>query len=145
MNTFQDVKDFLLSKEQGIFEPDDYIGAWFKPAVSTYFIGHAVEVISKTIRWGEGLVFQCHRNALTYASEHPGSTPWFGFQYLQWASVTGEASAASWEVHSWVVEANGAIVDSGEYVPEATRYFGVPWSWELYDLIAKKEIIDKVA
>ena len=139
LKNLQDVKDFLLRIQHGVFEPDDYLEAWMPPSLSTYFIERATEVFPTSIQWGIGLPFQCHLNSLNYAAEHPGTTPYFGYQYLQWASVCGEESAASWELHSWVVEADCSIVDSGQYVPEATRYVGVPWSWELYGAIAKKD------
>lgn len=135
--TLQDVKDYLLSIQDGVFEPEDYLEAWLTPSVCTYFIEHAVEVVPKRIQWGIGKPFQCHMNTLTYAAAHDGATPWFGMQYLQWADAMGGESAASWELHSWVVEADGSIVDSGEYVPEVTRYIGVKWSWELFDLMKR--------
>lgn len=132
----EDVKEKLLSIHSAGFEPDWYLLPWFNPAVCKFYLEHAVEVIPTSIRWGNGKPFQCHWNSLEYATEHPGATPWFGFQYLQWASLNGEPIEASWELHSWVVEVDGSIIDSGQYEPAATRYVGVPWSWALHDLIA---------
>lgn len=136
MATLQDVKQKLCSIHPGIFEPDDYLAAWFNPAVAQYYVEHAVEIVPTSIRWGQGKPFQCHLNSLTYACEHPGAIPYFGFQYLEWASVGGEEAAASWEVHSIAVEQDGTVIDSGEYVPAATRYVMIPWDWKLHNLIA---------
>jgi hypothetical protein len=129
--TLQSVKDYLLSIQHGVFEPDDYLKAWLPPAVCTYFLEHAVEIIPKAIRWGIGRPFECHRNALEYAAEHPGTTPYFGFQYA--LRLDGE----SWELHSFAMEPDETVIDSGTEAPQCVRYFAVEWSWELYDLIAK--------
>ena len=131
--TLRDVKEFLLRKEQGTFEPDSYLEAWMSTAVSTYFLERAVEVIPTAIRFGIGRPFECHRNSLEYASGHPGATAWFGFQNLH---LEGEEEA--WYLHSFATEPHGTLIDSGEYVPQAVRYFAVEWSWQLFNLMRKR-------
>lgn len=133
-NNLQDVKEYLLLKQQGAFEPDDYLGAWYEPTLCAYFLERAVEIVPKTIRFGIGLPYQCHMNSLTYAGEHPGSVAFFGFQ---WRRHLGEDC---WDLHSFVVDQDGTLIDSGEHVLDEVRYFGVPWSVELHDVITKKEI-----
>jgi hypothetical protein len=93
-----------------------------------YFLEHAVEVIPATIRFGIGIPFQCHMNALTYAGDNPGTTPYFGFQLLHMLD------GWHWFLHSFVVDVDGSILDSGLEASTdtddgsmAVRYFAVEW------------------
>lgn len=135
--TLQEVKQKLLDIKPAAFEPDWYLLPWFNPAVCEYYVANAVEIVPTAIRWGQGKPFCCHLNSLEHASTHPGSVPYWGMQYLEWAPVYGQEVAASWEVHSIAVEPDGTVIDSGEYVPAKTRYVMVPWSWQLHDLLTK--------
>lgn len=133
-NCLQQVKERLLSIETGDFEPDWYLSKWLPPAVCEYFLNNVIEVFPSSVQWGVGKPGRCHLNAMEYAMENLGATPFFGLQYC----AMWEGEAPTWEVHSWVVLPDGSIIDSGRYVPEVVRYVGIKWSAKLMEMLANQ-------
>ena len=108
---------------------------WMVEGVATYFREHAIEVKPKTIQFGIGRPLDCHLNALEYATEHPGATPWFDFQLFD---LYGESW---WYLHSFGIDADSTLSDSGMESKTTPRYVAVRWGWELHDLIIGKETL----
>lgn len=133
--TLEHVKAKLLSIHPGAFEEEDYLAAWINPGVAQYFLANYVEVVPKAIRFRAGRPYQCHRNSLEFAAGHPGAVPYLGFQLFD---LYGEWW---WYLHSFVIDADGTLMDSGMET-ETARYFGVPWSWELHDLLTAPRDVD---
>lgn len=121
------------------FQNDPNLLVWLSPEVLGLLLKFGTEVVPREIQYGVGRPLDCHRNALEYASSNeyaslhagctanPVSVAYFGLSVFQ----------GVWWVHSWVVCADGLLIDS-EPPTTPAHYFGIPWGLELYQAIRKK-------
>ena len=117
----------LLEIHYGSFQDDAYLLPWITPAIAGLLLTHGEEMRAAQVVYGVGRPLDCHRNALELATSHPRVLPWFGFSLCR----------GVWWIHSWVVDGDGVVIDSGPPTDPAL-YFGIKWGWELYRLIPKR-------
>lgn len=119
----------LLRIHHGVFQDDANVLPWITPVVASLLLEHAVEMRPQSIRYKEGRPLDRHRNALEYATLNPRATAWFGFSL----------SLGCWWLHSWVLEEDGTVIDSGPPTAPAI-YAGLLWGLELYTAISKRPV-----
>lgn len=88
-----------------------------------YFFDNAVVLRPRKVVYNVGRPLDCHRNALEYASSHPGATPYFGWRLLS------DEEGYLWWLHSIVVDQDGTVLDSGDAATDPI-YVVIPWGVE---------------
>jgi hypothetical protein len=85
---------------------------------------------------------QCIKNALTFAVENPGTSPWWAFS-LYWDDTV---SGWTYWLHSFCLSADGKVLYDPTVPPRsepagAPRIFvGVPWCWEVFSFLATSPV-----
>ena len=117
-----------------IFEPNRYVKAWFKPEVCSTFLQHATVIRPHRIKYHIGLAFMCHENSFRYAFENQSGHPYLGFRLFD----DGD-DVLRWCVHSFVLEHDGTVVDSGGLIPPGAPavFYGMPWTVRLVEVCPK--------
>ena len=96
---------------------------WLTPHVTAHLLSHGRFLpVSTPVREELGVPLRCHFTVLDRWRERIGSQAYFGFGLYPYKG------RSYWWLHSWLIDAEGVLIDSAHGQDKDTRYYGAPWS-----------------
>ncbi len=136
------IKDRLLALHDGLFQDDTYLSTWCSPPIAELFVKHGVlfrpreeERVYIDHPFGP---YECIRNAIAYATEHPGLLAYWSFSLY----FDDRVNRPVWWMHAFCLSPDGTTYDPaapsrlGSCPP---IFFGIPWCVELYQVLAQAD------